>query len=270
MIVGIIGRGRMGSALARALAAHGRPVLIAGRGDPARPPDPFAPYPGIRPVPTGAVVAGADLVVLMLPFAAAVELALAGRLDDGRGRTVIDATNPPTIGAAPSAPAGSGGRLLAELLPQWRVVKALNTVPAGMLDEPVLDGRPVTVPLAGDHPAAKAEVSALVRRLGFAPVDVGGIDCAPALESLANLLMAISSRHALRGRIGFQVALAEPGTAMDGGASGRTPVDSGLSGPPHVEATRRVPATNGERQRRPPPAAESIRSPAGRPPRPSR
>jgi predicted dinucleotide-binding enzyme len=270
MIVGIIGRGRMGSALARALAAHGRPVLIAGRGDPARPPDPFAPYPGIRPVPTGAVVAGADLVVLMLPFAAAVELALAGRLDDGRGRTVIDATNPPTAGAAPPAPAGSGGRLLAELLPQWRVVKALNTVPAGMLGEPVLDGRPVTVPLAGDHPTAKAEVSALVRRLGFAPVDVGGIDRAPALESLADLLMAISSRHALRGRIGFQVALAEPPAAMDGGPPGRIPADSGLPAPAHVEATRRVPAAGGERQRRPPPAAESIRSPAGRPPRPSR
>ncbi|MFG3423618.1 NADPH-dependent F420 reductase [Micromonospora sp. NPDC048063] len=260
MIVGIIGRGRMGSALARALAAHGGPVLIAGRGDPVRPPDPFAPYPGIRSVPTGAVVAGADLVVLMLPFAAAVELALAGRLDDGRGRTVIDATNPPQAGVAPPAPAGSGGRLLAELLPQWRVVKALNTVPAGMLDEPVLDGRPVTVPLAGDHPPAKAQVSALLRRLGFAPVDVGGIDRAPALESLADLLMAISSRHALRGRLGFQVALAEPPAAVDGG----------LSGPAHVELSHRAPAAGGERQRRPAPAAESARSPAGRPPRPSR
>ncbi|MGW4500102.1 NADPH-dependent F420 reductase [Micromonospora sp. NPDC004336] len=269
MTVGIIGRGRMGSALARALAAHGRPVLIAGRGDPARLPGTLAPHPGIRPVPTRAVVAGADLLVLMLPFAAAVEMALAGRLDDGRGRTVIDATNPPAAASGLPAPAGSGGRLLAELLPRWRLVKAFNTVPAGMLGDPVVDGRPVTVPLAGDHPGAKAEASALVRRLGFAPLDVGGIDRAPALESLADLLMAISSRHALRGRIGFQVAVAEPLTALGGGFPG--PRDGGpLGGGLPAPAQAGVPAAGGERQRRPPPAAESARSPAGRPPSPSR
>ncbi|MEV6814958.1 NAD(P)-binding domain-containing protein [Micromonospora sp. NPDC051296] len=254
MIVGILGRGRMGSALARALAVHGQSVLIAGRTHAVRQPPVLASHSEIHCVPASTVVAGADLLVLMLPFAAAVELALDGLLDDGRGRTVIDATNPPQSPVEPAGRGRSGGRLLAELLPRWRVVKALNTVPAGMLGEPVLGGRAVTVPLAGDHPPAKIESAGLLRGLGFVPVDVGGIDRAPALESLAELLMAIDNQHALRGRLGFCLAL------PDQAAMAQTSTTWG----------GRAPGPAAERQRLAPPAAESIRSPLGRPPRPSR
>ncbi|WP_018789975.1 NADPH-dependent F420 reductase [Salinispora arenicola] len=217
--VGVLGRGRMGSALARALALDGRRVLIAGRRDPARP-DPPPPSARVQLVPAATVVAEADPLVLVLPFAAVLELARAGLLQAGQGRTMVDATNPPAAGV--SGHPRAGGRLLAELLPQWHVVKALNTVPAGMLGRPVLDGRPVTVPLAGDHPPAKAQVAALLCRLGFVPVDVGGIDRAPALESLADLLMAIDSRHSLGGRLGFQLGLAEPMPAQNCGPGSGT------------------------------------------------
>lgn len=204
-MIGVLGRGRMGSALARTLADQGEVVLIAGRTQTRERPAGLAPYAEIHCVPASTVIARADLLVFALPFDAAVELAHDGLLDDGRGRTIVDTTNPPsTVGGG-----RSGGRLLAELLPRWRVVKALNTVPAGMLGEPVLDGRPVTVPLAGDHPSAKIECAALLRGLGFVPVDVGGIERAAALESLAELLMAIDSQHALRGRLGFSLALPE-------------------------------------------------------------
>nr|WP_275408853.1 NAD(P)-binding domain-containing protein [Micromonospora qiuiae] len=249
-MIGVLGRGRMGSALARNLAVQGKRVLIAGRTCNGARPVGLASYPEIHCVPAPVVVARSHLLVLALPFDAAVELARDGLLDGGRGRTVVDTTNPPpTVGGGRRS-----GRLLAELLPQWRVVKALNTVPAGMLGEPVLDGRPVTVPLAGDHPSAKIECAALLYGLGFVPVDVGGIDRAPALESLAELLMAIDSQHALRGRLGFSLAVPE--------LSAVAPTGTAWPGRPPVPV--------GERQRLAPPAVDNTRSTPGRPPRPSR
>lgn len=240
----------MGSALARTLAEQGIPVLIAGRTRTGARPVGLATYPEIHCVPAPVVIGRADLLVLALPFDAAVELARNGLLDEGRGRTIVDTTNPPSAAGGRRR----SGRLLAELLPHWRVVKALNTVPAGMLAEPVLDGRPVTVPLAGDHPSAKIECAAMLRGIGFVPVDVGGIDRAPALESLAELLMAIDSQHALRGRLGFSLATPEP--------SPLAPIGTAWPDRPPVPV--------GERQRFAPPAVESIRSTPGRPPRPSR
>lgn len=194
MTVGILGRGRMGTALATAITASDERVLLAGR----------APASDVD-----IVVRQADILILALPFHAALDLVGEGRLGAGRGRTLVDATNPYLSGRHPRA-GESGGQLLASGLPDWHVVKALNTVPADMLARPVLDDRPVTVPVAGDDPGAKAAVFGLVRRLGFAPVDAGGIQHAGELEALAYLLVTISAQHRLAGRVGFQLAVAEP------------------------------------------------------------
>ncbi|HEU5107162.1 MAG TPA: NAD(P)-binding domain-containing protein [Micromonosporaceae bacterium] len=202
-VVGVLGRGRMGTAVAEVLARRGQRVLVAG----GRPGAAAAGAPDAD-AETDAVVERADLVALALPFHAAVDLALSGRLAAGRGRVLLDMTNP-RLGTGPPARTACGAALLAGLLPRWRVVKALNTVPAVMVDRPVLDGRPVSVPVAGDDAAAKQEVMALVRRLGFAPLDAGGIERAAHLEALADLLVAISSLHRLGGRLGLHVAYQE-------------------------------------------------------------
>ena len=198
MSVGVLGTGRMGTALSRAVAATGAEVLVCS----ARPGwQPSAGPAGGDPVSLGELLSRAELVVLAVPFPVAVAFGSgpAGRLGDGR--TLVDATNPPA-GALP--PGLSGGEVIAEAAASWRVAKAFNTVPADHVEACRLGGGAVTVPVAG-APAAKTEVSALARRLGFDPLDAGGIEASRHLESLATLLIELSARQRLHGRIGIHI-----------------------------------------------------------------
>lgn len=222
--VGIAGRGRMGTMLARCFAATGAGVLIAGR----RPPPPGGPAAAdadgrIRHVAIGDVVSGADVLLLALPFSAAVELARARQLGPGRDRPLIDATNPCFDDATRVPPGLSGAAVLAGLLNDWRVAKAFNTVPAAMLAEPTVAAQQVTVPVAGDDPGAKSVAADLAHLLGFEPVDAGAMAQAGALESLAGLLSSISTRHGLAGRVGFQLARAGAAGGMDRAREGFSP-----------------------------------------------
>ena len=213
MSVGVLGTGRMGSALARAIAAAGEPVLLCS----ARPD--WRPSAG-GPVSLGELVSRAELVVLAVPFPIAVAFGSgpAGRLGDGR--TLVDATNPPA-GALP--PGLSGGEVIAEAAAGWQVAKAFNTVPADHVEACRLGGGAVTVPVAG-APAATAEVSALARRLGFEPLDAGGIEASRQLESLATLLIELSARQRLHGRIGIHIGQpSRPAHAAAATSPGRQP-----------------------------------------------
>jgi predicted dinucleotide-binding enzyme len=191
--VAIVGGGAMGRALSGALAAAGVPApVVRGR---AQAVDPLLRY--------------APVVVLAVPFPAALAL-VRGRLSGlGGGRVLVDVTNPgmgPGIGpGALAVPPCSAGEVLAAAATGWRVVKAFNTVPAALLPHHEMHGHPVSVPVAGDDPDAKARVSELVRRLGFAAVDAGGIAASRELEALAVLLRRISGHNGLRGRVGIHI-----------------------------------------------------------------
>src|SRR4051812_19226565 len=92
MTVGILGTGRMGTALARAIAATGEEVLVCGVRD-GRPPPARTDRAGVA-VSLGGLLGRAGLVLLAVPFPVAVAFVSgpAGRL--GHGRTLVDATNP--------------------------------------------------------------------------------------------------------------------------------------------------------------------------------
>jgi len=203
---GVVGAGRMGLALARAIAATGEPVLVAR----TRP----GPTAGLAPLDQ--VCRECDVVLLAVPFPVALALLSGPTGRCGRGRTLVDATNP-RLGrhAAPPPGGGPGAELLARAAPSWRVVKAFNTVPAAQVASGRLAGGPVSVPVAGE-PAAKREVFALARRLGFEPVDAGGLQDSGEVESLAVLLSRISDAHGLCGRIGIHIVQ----TVLDGSEGG--------------------------------------------------
>ena len=218
MTVGVLGTGRMGTALAHALAGAGEEVLLCS----ARPgwPPPVGDHCGV-PVSLGDLVLSAGLVLLAVPFPVAVAFASgpAGRL--GAGRTLVDATNPGHGATRTVAPEISGGEVIAAAAPAWQVAKAFNTVPADQVAACRLGGTAVTVPIAGS-PAAKEQVSALARRLGFEPLDAGGIEASRHLESLATLLIELSARQRLHGRIGIHIGQPErPSTATPATAKGR-------------------------------------------------
>jgi len=213
MTIGIIGTGKMGQALARAIASRVEPVLLAaGRGDVR---EGLVSYPRCQPATLDEVWRRARLVLLALPFPVARDLMSGPAGGLGGGRTLVDVSNPCLNPGDRPPPGHSAGELIAAVAPTWSTAKAFNTVPAALLDTPQMYGRPVSVPVAGCRPA-KSDVFDLAWRLGFDPVDAGEIVASFELESLARLLVSVSTAHRLHGRIAIHIGQPEPVAARVG------------------------------------------------------
>ena len=181
MRIGIIGAGNIGGALARRLSARGHEVSIAN----SRGPESLAGLAGetgAKPVTAHAAARAGEVVVVTIPMRNIPDLPrdlFAGVPD---AVVVIDTGN--------YYPQQRDGRIagIEDGLPESRWVerqlgrpvnKAFNNIYAQHLQD---HGRPngtpgrIALPVAGDEPAAKAKVMALVDELGFDPVDTGGLD----------------------------------------------------------------------------------------------
>ncbi|ASP77039.1 NADPH-dependent F420 reductase [Sinorhizobium meliloti] len=176
MSIGIIGAGEIGSAFARALARN----RIAGTISNSRGPDTLQDLareltPHIK-AGTLEEAADADLVLVAVPWSKLHE-ALVGLPDRG-GRIVIDANNP--IEKPLFKPADLNGRLsteiFARLVPGARVVKAFNHLQPHLVSgDPRAEGGSRVLFYSGDDARSKAEVGALISKLGFAGIDLGPI-----------------------------------------------------------------------------------------------
>lgn len=174
MSIGIIGAGNIGSAFARALARNGIAATIAN----SRGPETLAELTAeLAPHITAGTIeeaAKADMVLIAVPWSK-LPAALSG-LADWAGRIVIDANNP--IEGPLFKPAELGGRLSSEivagLVPGARLVKAFNHLLANLVSaDPKAEGGNRVLFYSGDDAQAKAEVGALITRLGFAGIDLG-------------------------------------------------------------------------------------------------
>lgn len=177
MKIAIIGAGEIGSAIARQLARNGIDATIAN----SRGPQTLQPLvdelgPRIKAVELKEA-AQADLV-----FVAVNWNRLHSALKDlgpWNGRILVDANN--AVEAPSLKPIDVGGRasneVVAELAPGARVVKAFNHLAAAALeaDPKVAGGRRVLF-LSGQDADAKKTVSELIVRLGFTPIDLGGVN----------------------------------------------------------------------------------------------
>jgi predicted dinucleotide-binding enzyme len=177
MTIGIVGAGSIGSALARHLARAKLPAILSNHRGPDSLADLVAEIGA--PVRAGSrdEAAAQDLVIVAVNWSK-LPGALAGLPDFG-GRIVIDANNP--IEAPSFQPADLGGRLstevFADYVPGARVVKAFNHLPAAVLAEnPNAAGGRRVLFFAGSDAAAKAEVGALIDKLGFHGIDLGRLN----------------------------------------------------------------------------------------------
>ncbi|MFT3860003.1 NADPH-dependent F420 reductase [Micropruina sp.] len=138
-------------------------------------------------------LAAADLVVLALPYQAALELP-GEWVDALAGKVVIDATNPltPDFTALTVGYTTSGGEQVAEHLSSARVVKALNGVLAPNHDPATFPDGSVFVPIAGDDGDAVQITSAFVSSLGFDAVPAGPLANARYIEPLTELLIQLA------------------------------------------------------------------------------
>jgi NADPH-dependent F420 reductase len=192
MNVAMIGNGNVGRPLGALFEQAGHTVVYGAR------------------TKVRAALDGAELVVLAVPFASALALAddpeLRARL---AGKIVVDATNPLsadmmslTVGHTTSA-----AEEIARRVPEARVVKAFNTVFAGMMQRRV-ERQPAspTVLVASDHADATQVVIGLAEDFGFAAVDAGPLRNARYIEPMAGLLIQLAYVQKMGGEIGFALA----------------------------------------------------------------
>jgi len=176
MIYAILGSGAIGAALARRFAAGGISVSLAN----SKSPESLAGLTGELGSAVKAVTAvealRADMVILAVPFDAVPDAVKGVKWDS---RIVVDATN--AIDLPAFTPRDLKGRpstqVIADVVPGARVVKAFNTLLAARLGEdPAAPGGRRVLFVSGDDISARAAVVDLIERLGFAAIDLGGID----------------------------------------------------------------------------------------------
>ena len=203
MKIGILGAGNVGMALARALLGAGQPVTI-GVPDPARYADAVAALGSQVTLTTGDdAVEHAELVILAVPYPAALTIAQAR--SDWQGRVLVDATNPlaPGLAGLSLGTTTSGAEQVAVRAVGARVVKAFNTTGAeNMADSHYAQGQPM-MPVAGDDAAARLPVLALATLIGFDAVDMGPLSAARYLEPLAMVWIHLAFKQGLGRRFAF-------------------------------------------------------------------
>ena len=176
--IGIIGSGKVGSALGGVWAAAGHEVMFSSENlDHDKQ---LAAQVGAHAhagTPAEAAAFG-SVLVFAVPYRAmpALGQSLAASL---KGKVVIDASNPFTSRdgsvAEQAIAAGGGGLMSAKLLVGARIVRAFNAVPAAeMAREHETPGQ-VGMPIAADDQTAVAIASRLIREVGYEPVLVGGL-----------------------------------------------------------------------------------------------
>src|SRR6266852_320109 len=181
-LIGIIGAGHIGQALARTALRAGRDVVIAN----SRGPQSLAPVVAALGAGVSAGTVGeaatAGIVAIAVPWAS-VPAAVAGL--HWNGQVVMDATN--------AFNADLGGRtsseIVADLLPGARLVKAANTLGANVLaaDPHEAGGRRVIF-VSGDDAPAKAAVAGLFDAAGFFPIDLCGLVTGGRLQQVGGPL----------------------------------------------------------------------------------
>jgi predicted dinucleotide-binding enzyme len=193
--VGFIGSGDVTGALARHLTTAGVPVLISNSRGPASLTDVVTGLGDHAKAVTVAEAAGADLVVLALPFVRIPDLAETGI--DWTGRIVVDATNQfahytPAYSGYVDLGQETGSEWVARHLPGATVIKAFNAMYATYIkpNPRHREGRQVVF-YAGDDKAACADFDQLIGGLGFAPVPVGGLREGGKLLQLGGPLNAL-------------------------------------------------------------------------------
>jgi len=171
--IAILGTGNMGRGLAKRLTGKAN-LLIGSR----------APEAG--ELSYADAVAKADIVVLALPFDAA--LAQATTLNLG-GKIVVDISNPVTadFSGLTLGHTTSAAEEIQKVAPNAKVVKAFNTIFASLFDAPANELAQLPVFVAGNDETAVNAVADVARNAGFAVETAGKLDGARLLEPVGML-----------------------------------------------------------------------------------
>ncbi len=210
MRIGVLGAGRMGSAIGQRWAAAGHNVVFSYARDPARLAAlARAAGPCAHAGSVGEAVAATDAILLAVPWRQAGDVfAQAGDL---RGRVLLDCTLPMNAddSGLEIGLTMSGGELL-QRRSGAHVVKAFNTVPAEFIAAPHrAAGELPSLFHAGDDAAAKGVAARLIADAGFEPVDAGPLSMARYLEPFALLMGQIAYVQEASPEVGYRLVRLE-------------------------------------------------------------
>jgi 8-hydroxy-5-deazaflavin:NADPH oxidoreductase len=175
--IGIIGAGQIGGAIAKQLARRGIAATLSNSRGPESLRELVATLGPSIHAGTRDEAAASDIVFVSVNWSK-LRVALDGLPDFG-GRIVVDTNNPLQRPPLPAIHIGdrASSSVFAEMVPGARVVKAFNHhFERNMADDPAREGGRRVLFYAGDDDAAKAEIAALIERLGFFGVDMGDIE----------------------------------------------------------------------------------------------
>lgn len=197
MKIGIIGSGNIGGPLGRLWAQAGHDVFFSSRHPETL--DGLVRQAGgsARAGTPEDAIAFADVLLEAIPYAAALELPA----DALAGKTIISSSNYYTQRDGEIDLKGlSQTELVAARLPQTRVVKAFNMMPAGEMQQRA-DGETNTrlaIFFAGDDEDAKSVATDLITAAHFEPVDTGELASGAIFEHGGPRLFCPSLSPALR------------------------------------------------------------------------
>ena len=182
MTIAIIGLGNMGKGLAGRL--NGKAELVFGVKDPGAS-DLAHTYTAVVTTPEQAA-AQADIVILALPYDEALSFAASPAV---KGKIVVDISNPvkPDYSGLKITGATSAAEEIQKVAVNSKVVKAFNTIFAGLFAASPASTVDIPVFLAGNDEFAVARVAELVELAGFSVEKIGGLDGARLVEAVGML-----------------------------------------------------------------------------------
>ena len=201
--VGIIGSGRIGSAIGTLLVKAGHPVLFSSR----KPEELKGLVDGLGPLAHAGTVPEAisfgDVVLLAVPYGAIPQLGH-DYASSMAGKVLIDATNfnlAQDGEAAVAAKRDGIGETTASYFPGIRLVRGFNSINYLKL-VPAAHSNPLTaLPLAGNDQGALVIASGLVRDAGFEPVVVGPLSRAKDFSDGGPAFLQVLTAQELRQKL---------------------------------------------------------------------
>jgi NADPH-dependent F420 reductase len=196
MNIGVIGTGNVGGTLGSRWARNGHSVIFGSR----RPESDDvksvidAAVKTARAADLQQAVQSSDVLLLATPWPATQQVVQG--LTGLRNKVLIDATNPirPDLSGLETMET-SAAEQIAQWAPDAKVVKAFNTVGAGIMANPRFGSERAVLFYCGDDAEAKKVVKQLADELGFDAGDAGALNQARVLEPFAMLWVSLALKY---------------------------------------------------------------------------
>jgi hypothetical protein len=202
MNIAIIGSGNVGGALATRWAQKGHRILLGARDPEHFKGQALTGLTGISVVSIPDAVRQSEVILLATPAPAAVEVARS--LGDTAGKVILDAMNI-VMGRGPQGYSNTADAILANTVSR-DVVKCFNTTGFNNMQDPVYQGTPIDLFMAGDSQKAKTIARQLALDAGFAECyDAGGNDKFQLMEQFAFFWINLAMMQGLGRDIGFKL-----------------------------------------------------------------